>query len=103
MREASFILPLANNEGRPVRAAHAAVERELASTFGGFSFRPITGAWREGGKLYRDKSREYIVAADWTPALKAKLRLIAEGAGRKAGQLAIYIKDASGNAEIVSL
>lgn len=101
MREASIILPLRDNNGARVDAAHLALQRELAESFGGFTYAPVNGAWLDSGRLYRDRSREYRVAADWNDGLRQRLRLLAESAGRKARQLAVYVRDDRGAVSIV--
>lgn len=101
MREASVILPVKDNDGASVEAAHRALQRELAETFGGFTYQLVTGAWADHGRIYRDKSREYRVACDWNDGKRQQLRLIAEGAGRKARQLAVYLRDDRGSVAIL--
>lgn len=101
MREASIILPLRDNAGAKVEAAHKALQEALIASFGGFSHRPVWGAWQDGGTVYRDRSREYTVAADWNPALRVRLKRLARMAGVKARQVAMYVRDDTGEAHIL--
>lgn len=60
-----IFVPLADNSGNTFdEAAFAAFEEDLAEQFGGCSRLPgtVRGAWKDGGRLYRDDLAVYRVA-----------------------------------------
>jgi hypothetical protein len=88
-----FLVPVRDNDGRLFRrAAWDALEDRLETTFGGFSQAPgIRGRWRVGNRVYRDTSRQYVVAIEAWGQLPAWLDLV-EWVRVAFGQEAIYIE-----------
>jgi hypothetical protein len=66
MFEITILIPVADNHGARFDPEHHATwETFLAETFGGFSCTgETTGGWLDGGRLYRDTTRVYVVAVD---------------------------------------
>jgi hypothetical protein len=60
----------------------------------------VTGEWEFGGRVYRDRSREYVVSLKSWWQLNAWLQ-IAEWAREEFGQEAVYI-EVAGIPEILS-
>ena len=63
-----LLVPVRDNEGRPFpRSAWRALEEQLLQ-FGGFSRSAnVAGVWASGNRIYRDVSRQYVVAlTSWT-------------------------------------
>lgn len=63
-----FLVPTQDNDGKPfTRTDWHELEQKLFQ-FGGWSKTgPVEGAWSDGNKVYRDRSRQYHVAlASWT-------------------------------------
>lgn len=104
-REASFIAPLATNDGASTEAAREAAEASLLDTFGGFTCETgINGAWRDpsSGRVYRDASVRYVVAAEWTDEQAAKLESIAADFAGAAAQECVYLSHADGSVAFVA-
>jgi hypothetical protein len=87
-----FLVPVHDNTGGPFpESAWLALEERLAR-FGGFSWRSgVTGAWKAGDHIYRDRSREYTVSLDSWTQLADWLRLV-RWAGQRFRQEAIYLE-----------
>lgn len=68
MHLVQILLPLRDNEGTALPAAHfQAVRAELTDAFGGvttFSRAPATGLWEENGSVMRDDIIVYEVMTD---------------------------------------
>lgn len=95
MVEVTILVPLASNEGRRFAPAHHAVwERYIVETFGGFSLLPgsVVGAWADGGTVFNDQSRAYIVAVDGVLAVADKLRIAVRYAAQHYEQHTIYVR-----------
>lgn len=109
MKEARFILPLADNSGLPLDLLHVDLERELCRRFGGATITASAGIWADNnGRVYREPGRCYDVAMadDGSPQANVLAKLfagIAAAYGRRAGQLAVYLRHASGQVEILDL
>lgn len=102
MREAALILPVRDNAGRSVSAAHTQLSSLLVDSFGGYTQRHCEGAWRDDtGHVHKDSSSEYAVAADWNDAKRDKLERIARVVGRKARQLSVYVRHDDGTVNIL--
>lgn len=103
MREATLILPIADNSGKPLAKVHDRLSQVLCDTFGGFTAAPVRGAWKdtESGKVYSDESTEYRIAADWNPVERQTLEDIAREFGDLAGQLAVFVKHGNGAVSIL--
>jgi len=85
MIQTSFIVPLRDNEGRPLRrSVHTQLRTRLVDAFGGFTSSPCEGEWRDAsGQVYRDASLRYEIAlASWeqVPDLLEVLRWLSEAA-----------------------
>lgn len=67
MVEVKILIPVRANDGAVFSAAHhGAFESELLQLFGGFSLEPlpISGGWQDGGIVYSDECRVYLVWLD---------------------------------------
>jgi hypothetical protein len=91
--KAILLVPTRDNDGRafPERLWRD-LERRLAGAFGGFSRRAgVAGAWESGGRLYRDRNREYtIVLSTWRRI--AQLLEIADWTCVQFRQEAVYLE-----------
>lgn len=59
------IVPLTDNDGRPLSAEIAAIEAELLRLIGGYSVCGSAGVWRSSASAtYRDRSGTFTVVAD---------------------------------------
>jgi len=104
MREARIILPLADNDGKPVDTAHEYLKGRLCRLFGGFTATPVMGGWMDdSGRLYEDRSIAYDVAMEDTYENARKVGSIAEIAGQMAKQLAMYVRLPNGNVQILNI
>lgn len=100
MIKTMFLVPLTDNAGLPFEDdAWTELERRLLR-FGGFSAGGVVdGAWESGGKVYRDRSRTYIVSLEsWAqlPEWLAMIRWVREAFRQEA----IYI-EVAGIPEII--
>lgn len=92
MRLASIILPVLDNDGKPLSETHAYLERELLSRFGGFTTSTVNGAWLgDDGTEYRDWSRKYEVAMYDTFGNRLMLEELAYALVIRARQEAIMV------------
>lgn len=104
MREARIILPLADNDGRPVEAAHDYLKARVCRLFGGFTANPVMGGWMDNdGRLYEDRSIAYDVAMADTAENAKSVATIARIAGDMAKQLAVYTRLPDGSVDIIDL
>lgn len=103
MREAVLILPNADNAGESVSAVHTALSVAILEAFGGYSAADVRGAWRDEstGAVYSDESTEYRIAADWNPEQVDLLERLAARYGFAAGQIAVYVRHATGRVVFV--
>jgi hypothetical protein len=87
-------VPVASNQGEMFTREHDAVfELRLIHLFGGVSrlAGTVQGAWIDGGKVFRDENRVFMVAvASLTDG--EKLREAVEFAKKHYDQLAIFIR-----------
>lgn len=104
MREARIILPVNGNDGLSVEGAHKYLKMSLASEFGGFSAIKADGGWVDNdGALQEEPVVIYDVAAPSGVLEDKLLHDIARVAGREAGQICVYVKDFSGNVELIKI
>lgn len=64
-----ILVPLKDNSGKVFPNNHwHELEQQLLQLAGGFSREgPVDGTWTDGERVYKDRSRRYIVALDsWT-------------------------------------
>ncbi len=101
MREVSYIIPTADNDGEDLSTLHDLIRADLAHHFGGYTESTARGGWLDGGTLYTDVSRRYTVAID--PADERKARAIAVAHAGAARQHSLYWQGASGEVEIIDL
>ncbi len=66
MFEITILIPVCDNSGvRFESEHHAGFEHVLAESFGGFTCTgEASGGWLDGGRLYRDSTRVYVIAVD---------------------------------------
>ena len=65
MIKRSIVIPIADNDGRPLTAEIAAIEAELLGLIDGYSVFGSAGVWRSSDRaIYRDRSVTFIVVAD---------------------------------------
>lgn len=102
MREAMIILPNSDNDGALLADVQDFLAEQLIDAFNGCTIRAAFGAWRSpDGVTMREAVSEFIVACEPSAANAAKLRDIARHIGTVARQLAIYVRYASGDVEII--
>jgi hypothetical protein len=103
-REASLILPKADNQGEDLFIVHAMLRDSLLKAFGGFSQYEISGEWRDStsGITYDDASFKYVIAARWNEGLRERLFSIAREYCRAAEQETVYVCDDSGEVHFVT-
>jgi hypothetical protein len=100
--KAAVLIPVRDNSGRYFRPADwLTFERRLLD-LGGFSILPghVTGGWQYQGRIYRDRSRQYLVLLQSWFDLGAWLDIVV-WARTAFGQAALLI-DVAGIPEIVS-
>lgn len=87
-----LLVPVTDNNGAPFGEPEwLALESRLV-LFGGFSLRTgVEGAWEAGGRIYRDRSREYSVALLSWWLLPAWLEIV-DWARDHFRQVALYIE-----------
>jgi len=92
--EVQILIPVADNAGANFTASHDAKwEAELNRLFGGHSRLPgeVAGQWVQGGQLYLDRSRVYLIALS-SITHGDRVGEAAAFARGHYGQLAIYVR-----------
>lgn len=102
---AQIVLPKAGNNGESLDSAHAYMRQALCHHFGGFTALDSFGGWidPETGKEYLEAGITYQTGMADNAENSARLRAIAERAGRMASQLAMAITLPSGEFEIIEI
>lgn len=104
MREGQINLPTHDNHGNSLAALQEAVIRDVVTAFGGCSVVNAQGAWvSEDGTLYREPVSQIVTAYEPSEEKNALLRRIAIKAGIAGTQLAMYVRYADGNVEIIAI
>jgi hypothetical protein len=82
---------------------HSSLQADLLRSFGGFSVTEKIGAWKdsETGKVYREKSAHYEIAADWTPEQESALTALASYYCAIGEQICVLVTRANGESEFV--
>lgn len=103
MREGMIIVPKYGNDGAPLMALVDECIQSMADAFGGVTVREAHGAWRDkAGKMHAEPVFELVSAYDpESLADDAALTDVARTVADKGNQLAVYIRYASGEVEIV--
>jgi len=102
MREATIILPVADNDGRDLTAVHETFARRLCVSFGGFTADKVSGGWiGPGNRLYRDNSIRYTVAMEPCQTNIDTARILAADACAAARQECVYYRDPEGRVHFV--
>ena len=101
MREALIILPKADNHGHDLTQVRNATLTRMIDAFGGCTVRDAQGYWVDKGKLYNEPVTELVSAYAPTEFNDQTLREIATHAGHDAKQLAVYVRFASGEVELI--
>lgn len=88
-----FLVPTRDNEGRPFTPADwDALDEAILERFDGYTRRfGGEGAWRSGGRVYRDESYEYTISLMSWNRLPAWLDVV-RWARQRFRQEAIYIE-----------
>ena len=88
-----FLVPVRDNEGQPfVRLFWRELESRLIAAFGAFSrISGVIGAWESRGRIYRDRSRQYVVSLTSWRQLPGWLALV-DWVRDATRQEAIYIE-----------
>ncbi|UDL89830.1 hypothetical protein LGH82_33155 [Mesorhizobium sp. PAMC28654] len=102
MREALMIIPKADNHGHDLSNVRKATLTRMIDAFGGCTVRDAEGYWLDNGKLYQEPVTELVSAYTPTDFNDATLREIATQAGHDAKQLAVYVRFASGEVELIN-
>jgi hypothetical protein len=100
--EAKIILPVLDNDGKPIAAARNAAIAAMVAAFGGLTSWDGRGHWANPqGKLFAERVTIHATAMENSPANVARLREIASAFARDAGQEAVYIVTPEGGAEFI--
>ncbi len=93
MIEAVVLIPTADNEGRRFGAGRwLLVEERLRTEFGGWTRQAdVQGEWVHAGKVYADRSRQYVVVLRSWGQVPAFLEFV-EWARIEFRQLALLVK-----------
>lgn len=102
MKTSTIILPVLDNNLKPLHKLHDWLEIEICKTFGGCTVTEGTGLWiNPNGKLYKEKVKQYDIGmADLNDGM-AKLRLIARELAEKAKQECIFVRDGNNSIEFI--
>lgn len=104
MKEARIVMPVAPLMNSASAAAHAALRKSLAYTFGGYTSTEGLGAWVNNGSVVQDEVVIYDIACDeHKDATYDKLFTLAVEAGWALNQEAVYIRYPDGTVEIASV
>ncbi len=96
-----FLVPLRDNEGKPFPRRLWRELRERLLVFGGYTrIAGVVGEWRSIGRVYRDRSYQFVIALESWKQFPAWLELVqlVHSAFR---QEAIYV-EVAGQPEILS-
>ena len=97
MREASFILPLADNHGHEIEWLHEELVTVLVLRFGGCAMANVNVASAVKGLLRTTPSREYRVVAEWVDGeAERDLLNTAKLYAKRAAQKVLVFKTMSG-------
>jgi hypothetical protein len=104
MREGLINLPKYDNAGKPLDTVTEGLLSALTDAFGGVTAIDAQGSWKHDGKLYREPVTQLVVAYDpHSDRDNQTLRNLAVAAGTVTGQLAMYVRYASGEVEIIEI
>ena len=103
LKVVKFNLPVNDNAGKSLAINHAALKKDLARSFGGFTAYEGQGGWidKKTGELFDEAVRVYEVAIrvdQWCDFSR-----VCDFHARKAGQWASYLVDFDGNALVNDL
>lgn len=104
-REAMLICPKMDNAGNSLEAVRKHLVKELCKAFGGATVSEAQGAWVDpnSGELYDEPVWQIVSAVDVDDLIaEMKLRSLAHWLCDAAQQLAVYLRQASGEVEIVT-
>ncbi len=104
MREGLIAVPKFDNSGNSLAFLAESLMASLAKHFGGVTVIDAIGCWvdPQTGKLYREPVTQVITAYDPScPAHDDFLRGAAKQIGEAGEQLAMYVRYASGEVEII--
>lgn len=87
------LIPKFDNDGNKIpKEVFRWFEDKILEIAGGFSEGPtISGGWQDKGEIYRDYSKEYIIAAQTTKQVKEIKQLVIE-VGRITKQKTMYFE-----------
>lgn len=103
LREAAIHLPILDNDGESLDHVHKWLASTLVARFNGATVVEGNGLWMHRGHLYEEPVKRYLVAFSNSDANRDLLRSIARAAGRRAKQLAMYVKMPYGDVEIIDI
>lgn len=93
------LIPVVDNDGVPFAEDDWQALESRLLRFGGFSLRAgVEGVWEAGGRIYRDRSREYTVALTSWWLLPAWLDVV-DWARAHFRQVALYV-EVAGSPEV---
>lgn len=103
MRESVLIVPKRDNDGGDLAAVQSQAAESLIDAFGGVTVQEATGGWKApDGTVILEPVWRLISAYEPKPENDKKIKAIAEAIGKAAHQIAVYIRYAGGNVEIVN-
>lgn len=104
LKEALVTVPKYDNAGQSLDHILDDVMLQMVDAFGGCTVIEAKGAWRgPDGKLYAEPVNQVMSAYEASGENDAMLRQIAVLAGEAGAQLAMYVRYASGNVEIIKI
>lgn len=102
-REGMIAIPQNGNNGHSLDGLRKQIIAALISSFGGATAVNAMGYWQSpNGELFQEPITQLVSAYEPTPENDSKLKAIAERIGKDGSQLAVYVRYASGNVEILN-
>lgn len=104
MREGMLIVPQRDNAGRDLKRLRSQIAADMVDAFGGVTATDATGYWSTPDQRFmmEEPVTQLVSAYEPTPENDSKLRDLALRVGHDGKQIAVYVRYASGNVEIVN-
>jgi len=102
LTESSIILPLKDNDGNELSAAHTKLGKLLLAHWSGYTTNYVTGSWlATSGQLVQDASVIYIIAMPCSKKEQSQLRSLIKEIKQSTKQEAIYLKACTGQVQFI--